>query len=568
MAKALIIAFRNRRNIDARLFSAALSAGMTPDNLVPAPPLFHQDRGLVNFVFNPTPLVRIQGANICLGRTTASDNDAFSMGADRPDGTFALFRGNERRIEALTDYTGSRAIWYAITPHVFVAGTSQRMMVAVLGLIDFNPLCVRWLLASGTTGPGVSWDKRFRIIEPNSTVRLHRDTWRLEYRGGCDFRFVPETRSNAEHREALRAAVEESIRELDLAPEQWTLALSGGMDSRALLYFLKDKGRIDLMTWGTDAAQLRRDGDAYIARELANACHLPHRYFRVQMGSVPFRTTLRRFLQAGEGRVDHFPAYVDGLAMWAEVAASRRGVLRGYDALGRKPPVANAYHVRRANNLLISRDYVRTPIPPELAVDDADLPEGLRRCSGEPLEDWRDRLWLEHRTPNVTAALDEIKTSYVEIANPLLCRRIVDVVRRLPTVLRNDKMLFASIVRSMFPSIPYAARAAVPECDDVLEQRETIAFFKEVLQDRSAEIVLPASFRAGICTQLDSFSTVLAWKRHASIAVKAALPQYLENVVRRHIPREPMNFKRLAARAVMAIEMHRMLNIDARLRPF
>jgi hypothetical protein len=102
MAKALIIAFRNRRNIDARLFSAALNAGMTPDNLVPAPPLFHQDRGLVNFVFNPTPLVRIQGANICLGRTTASDNYAFSMGAERPDGTFASSRVGPGRAGGLS----------------------------------------------------------------------------------------------------------------------------------------------------------------------------------------------------------------------------------------------------------------------------------------------------------------------------------------------------------------------------------------------------------------------------------------------------------------------------------
>src|SRR5262249_39987164 len=162
------------------------------------------------------------------------------------------------------------------------------------------------------------------------------------------------------------------------------------------------------VTWGTEASLHDRKGDAVIAKRLAAECALPHKYYPVQTGRVPFGTMLERFLQAGEGRVDHFSGYLDGLQLWSELAATGRGLLRGYDAFGRKPPVQTEYQVRRANTLLIAKDYCFEPIPPEYAISDANFPDYLRQEPGESIDDWRDRLWLQHRTPNVTAALDEI----------------------------------------------------------------------------------------------------------------------------------------------------------------
>lgn len=72
-----------------------------------------------------------------------------AIGAERSEGTFALFRPDGNRIQVLTDYAGSRTIWYVATPELFAAATSQRMLVAVLGSFDFNFLSVKWLLAAG-----------------------------------------------------------------------------------------------------------------------------------------------------------------------------------------------------------------------------------------------------------------------------------------------------------------------------------------------------------------------------------------------------------------------------------
>jgi hypothetical protein len=277
---------------------------------------------------------------------------------------------------------------------------------------------------------------------------------------------------------------------------------------------------------------------------------------------------LERFLRAGEGRVDHFSGYLDGLELWSELAATGRGLLRGYDAFGRKPPVKTPYQVRRANTLLISTDYWHSPIPREYAITEADFPEHLRQEPGESIEDWRDRLWLQHRTPNVTAALDEIKTPYVEVANPLLFERIIRVVHRLPARLRTDKTIFSSIVQPMFRSVPFATRYAIQDYDDVLEDPATIAFLRDVLENDSA--ILSKPFRAVICKQLNTFArtAALSFRRRATIYLKGSTPRPIENWVRRRIRPEPMNFKRLAARAAIATLMHRILTNDAQLKPF
>ncbi|MBV8515292.1 MAG: hypothetical protein JO260_08325, partial [Acidobacteria bacterium] len=87
-------------------------------------------------VFNPSAAIQTQKASVSLGRvngcTTGSDDNLFQVGAARPDGTFALFRADVNQVEVLTDYAASRTIWYLKTDEIFVAATSQRMILAVV----------------------------------------------------------------------------------------------------------------------------------------------------------------------------------------------------------------------------------------------------------------------------------------------------------------------------------------------------------------------------------------------------------------------------------------------------
>src|SRR5580704_1505914 len=252
MSKAMIVAFRAGLTVDGRSFSAAISAAMTPDNLSPAPPIWCQEPGLFSLVLNPSPVVRTQGNGVCLGRASCYCENLFQTESSRPDGTFALFRADGNQVEVLTDYAGTRTIWYLHTDTLFVAATSQRTILAVVGNFEFDPLSLKWMLSSGTTGPGISWDKRIKMIEPHSRVVLNRHTWVAEYTRGSNFHFTPQPRSVKEHRTALETAVQKSVQDLEIKSDQWALALSGGMDSRAILYFLKSSQNLNLVTWGTE----------------------------------------------------------------------------------------------------------------------------------------------------------------------------------------------------------------------------------------------------------------------------------------------------------------------------
>ena len=96
-----------------------------------------------------------------------------------PDGTYAIVRVDNHRIELLSDYTGMRTIWHYHDKEYFIASTSQRMIISFLGNLKLNNDAVRWMLSSGTLGPENSWDKRIKPIQGNTIVSLDRKNWEI-----------------------------------------------------------------------------------------------------------------------------------------------------------------------------------------------------------------------------------------------------------------------------------------------------------------------------------------------------------------------------------------------------
>jgi hypothetical protein len=88
-------------------------------------------------------------------------------------------------------------------------------------------------------------------------------------------------------------------------------------------------------------------------------------------------------------------------------------------------------------------------------------PESLKRGQTETREAWRDRVNVLFEMPAVFAALSDLKLAYVEVIHPLLSRRIVEAVRKLPDGLRTEKALFKAIVSRNGPNIRYAKRPAI-----------------------------------------------------------------------------------------------------------
>jgi len=565
MAKGMVVCFRNRKERDLKAFFQMLNTRLRPDNNSPSAPYIHQEKGVAAFVYNPTPTVRTRGASFMVGGITDTKEDQlFKPGSPSPEGTFALFRVTNDEVEACTDFVALRTIWYYHSDDVFVASTSQRMIVAIIGDLMLNRNAVKWMLTSGTLGPGHSWDSRIRHLPANSTARLNRNTWELTVNEKNRHMFFrEENRKYEEHKALLRDAVRESVIGLHVDPSQWTLALSGGMDSRSLLYHLRDKKGLNTITWGLRESMGQSYTDATISRELAKLVGFEHEYRELDLEMAAFSTILDRFLIAGEGRTDHLAGYLDGLKLWNDLSTHNRSIIRGYDAMGMSPPASTEYLARQASRIRVTSDFTGSRLPGEFSTSEDDIPGPWKRRDNESPIQYRDRLWLEFRTPFLTAALDDIKVAYVEIINPLLHRKIVQVVQSLPNDLITHKVIWEEIIMEMFPKVPLARSRSTQDVYDIIDMPEAKQFLRDNLKESAAHDVFPDDFLRFFTENLEIRETKNKLVRVAKKTDWIIRVYDVVSKLRVRVPRVPLNHRRVALRAVIASRMNRMLQQDA-----
>ena len=199
--------------------------------------------------------------------------------------------------------------------------------------------------------------------------------------------------------------------------------------------------------------RLRRSAnDAAVAKVLAAAAGVEHRYFPIDDSNEEIREVLSRFLVAGEGRSEDFGAYADGLVTWKQLFESGvAGVIRGDEPGWSKRAFHSESYVRRQVKLRVLSDYPASHLINQLGLAAQSLPPELMRRDAESLRTYRDRLSQMHSLPTSLAALSDVKTPYVEIVNPFLSRRIVKVVRSLPDHLREHRRALATFVRVVRP---------------------------------------------------------------------------------------------------------------------
>lgn len=94
-------------------------------------------------------------------------------------------------------------------------------------------------------------------------------------------------------------------------------------------------------------------------------------------------------------------------------------------------------------------------------------PKSLQQKKKESIVRYYIRLYQEFHIPFILAALNDLKCSYVEIINPLLSRKIIEQVRKMPDYLRINKSLFKKIAYSISPKIEFTsgARASIEKKD-------------------------------------------------------------------------------------------------------
>jgi len=564
MAKCIYICSRELLPVstESRLYS--ICNELAPDNVILPEPRVVINGSIAYAIMNPTKTLMESGNSVLIGEIF-NKNKMWSEPLEKfPDGSYALFRDGKTYCEIVSDPVASRTIWYYRNDNIFIASTSQIAIVRFIGNFEFDERVIPWMLSTGSLGPGFSWDKRIKRVPVDSSVILNKNNWSVSTRSNpVEFNSVK--RSDEEHKKLLAESLRSTFASLDLDYSHWVLPLSGGYDSRGILCLLYENANIEhlrTITWGLESSINIKGNDANIAKELANALNVSHKYYHTDISSEPVDIIINRFVMLGEGRIDHLSGYMDGFKIWKTLFEDGiEGIIRGDEGFGSEH-VSTGINVRLSVGCSLCTDTSNLQNYKKYGFASQEMPEYLNQTKGETLATWRDRLYHEYRLPTILAALSDLKLSFVEQTNPLLSKRILKQVRELPDHLRTEKALFKKIIVSKSPKIDFAMSAAVASSREILKQRQVADFLKNELMSDHPKKIFPAEFLKFVVTGIKTESKEKKVKANSSsikLFIKKRSPNFLKAAAKKVLSRN-IDHNILAFRVFLISKMNEILN--------
>ena len=212
-------------------------------------------------------------------------------------------------------------------------------------------------------------------------------------------------------------------------------------------------------------------------------------------------------------------------------------------------------------------DFVNVPPLQSFGLDqDQELPSELERQNDETLATWRDRIYQAYRIPVGLAALSDLKTPFVEIANPLLSRSLINITRELSDSERTEKKLFRKIVQDVSPKVPFAKHKSTLTLDGVLKLPAVADYLREILHLTSDRYSLPGQFVRFAKNEISAESIETTTKKfQLQSTLRRLLPAKAKNLLQRSIIGTKLDGNIIAFRCVMIILMQDRLNALAKL---
>ena len=542
-----------------------ISRKLLPDNIDPVNSKIIEGDGILYSIVNPVNSVITTSGSVLLGKIFGNDLRWNTPQQNYPDGSYAIFRSDEKVVEIVSDVVASRSIWYYKNDEIFISSTSQRAIINFLGSLDFNKYIIPWMMSSGTLGPSHSWDSRIKFLEPDSSIILSRSSWELKKKTR-KIEFQASSFSDKEYENSFKKALSETFTSLNLDFTKWILPLSGGYDSRGILCFLQYVGKnvtnLKAITWGLNESRNQKGNDAYVAKKLADHFKIDHQYYSTNISKESFDVVINRFLVCGEGRIDHIGGYLDGLNIWKALFETQiEGVIRGDVSFSSKPAESPA-QIRKMQGIPLCTDFSNLKDYQSYGFEKQELPEELDQLPNENLAMWRDRLYHQFRMPVILAALNDLKVAYVEVINPLLSRKIVYLTRKLPNHLRSNKSLFKKIISSISPAIPYATSGATEDIRQVLRSLEIVQLFIEELSKDNSKEIFTSKFIDYV------LENIKAQEYSHSFPLKNILKRFIPRSIINKVPKSSiskLDFNILAFRMYLVCKMRNILLDDLKI---
>ena len=471
---------------------------------------------------------------------------------------------SQDRITCQVDLLGSRSLVVYFDDDLFFVSTSQLALLRLLrssGQADRSPQssAIAWMLSCGSLGPAGTWDQRLHLVPPGGSITLNRETWSLNEEAGRDpgDPFAPTyDRSGSD----LEAVIQDVFRQGREYGSHWTLGLSGGMDSRAVLAYLRASQPIDCFSTGSDQERRVDTSDVAIAKRVAQHFDVPHHTVGNDPGDEPPATVIRRYVAQSEGLIDHITGYVDGFHTFRSLRE------RGYDGVVRGDKTFAWSKVNFDDEVYRIVGLPYFGMIPGLAsrsgcehlVEAGDPPEWMTRRVGENLTDWRDRMYQYVRVPTALSALTNTKASFVDVTNPLLAPSIIETARRLPPALRNGRDIFKHLPEVATLRIPCSTTDRGTLATHFMQRPGSTAELRRGLESSAAAECLPQSLIAVALSSLDR-PRGRDPRQPAKSQVRRLVPKSIWQFAKRRLPPPSVAPQTLALRCYLVSRVRELI---------
>jgi asparagine synthetase B (glutamine-hydrolysing) len=537
------------------------------DNINPLPSKVITSDNITLGISNPIEGFEILNSNILLGHTLEENAIWHDFSENYFNGNYAIFRSNPEKIQIITDILGTKSIWYYYDSEQFIASTSQRAIIKYLGSFYFNEKVIPWVLANGLLGPGLSWDKRLSLIEPDTILNLDRSDWTLKYdTKACEFK--ANNLSDKENLDELRKRLKNTFLTTNIDYAKWVLTLSGGYDSRGLICLLpksdKKSQLLNTITWGTLVSKKDKLSDAAVAQKIAKKLNVPNKYLLTDGSIEPLESILNRFFENGEGRIDHIGGYLDGFEIWKKLFESNvRGVIRGDEVFGSYDFISE-FHLKEFIGLCSLSDYDNLKNDTYLNSIDVRLPDKYHIKEGETFERWRDRLYQIYLVPYFLSALSDLKHSYVEQINPFLSRDIIYWIRQMPDHLRTDKRAFKKLINEMNPNVEFAKTSSTLSFNDIFGDKKIVEIIHKELKSDLASVIFPKDFLKDLIKNTKGIDHKYAISSKSKFLkfIKIYIPKPIKRKILKKTFKPYLDSYQLSFRAFLIIRMYKLFKTD------
>lgn len=393
-------------------------------------------------------------------------------------GAFAFLIVDQRAKKAFlaSDRKGSRPSFYNQEKGCLRVATTVYSLAkhAQTCLTLDNASVVEFLLTGAFRDKYTLFDDIYRM--PKASVMSVDDKGHVETRRYWRLKFEPHTTDEnalvAQCNEVLEQAAQRAV---DTMPDA-ALALSGGLDSRVVLGYLREVKGDDVPVvcfWerGTQG------DDSKVAGQLADMLNLPKYTYEFDMKD--FVSTADYATLSADCSVEVidsapltllweklrglFPAFVNGDECfgWHGLVSSKQAAFSEIRWYG----LDQAARVSDWINPRVKKDLVK--------IIDARLVDLEHECSSNRPNDLKDWLYYEERLEKMLNAFVASKLRSLEILRPLVDEDVIDFISTVPEKWRDDKKLLRVLFKKRFPelnAIPFAKRDVLPQVDGFHER--------------------------------------------------------------------------------------------------